>query len=268
MGVGAIRQQIIGNRSSAVARQVVLAAHTGRLSRAHRGIGGGQLSHAHRGTSVMMALLAVATILAVNVPGEQCASIPASGTCTAMLEYILVVDNSWSMRTHYSGISEFMHRVTGSFALNTQSRFSPRVGIVTLAGGFQDGKTQHARVLHPLSDNVASITAAINGRPAPSREKGYTCISCGLDLAASLLRSLKRSEAKPIVMVLTDGEQTVWGLNNAAMQAADELKNAGADIVAMSLGACPRVALRVPRRREGPLNRRTASSYQAKRPST
>ena len=256
MGVGAIRQQIIGNRSSAVARQVVLAAHTGRL-RAHRGIGGGQLSHAHRGTSVMMALLAVATILAVNVPGEQCASIPASGTCTAMLEYILVVDNSWSMRTHYSGISEFMHRVTGSFALNTQSRFSPRVGIVTLAGGFQDGKTQHARVLHPLSDNVASITAAIKGRPAPSREKGYTCISCGLDLAASILSLMKGfrksgGPAKQIVMVLTDGEQTVWGGNDAAMRAADALKKAGADIVAISLGACPCVALRVPRQPEGP----------------
>ena len=219
------------------------------------------------GGRVMMALLAVGT-LAVSVPGEQCAFIPASGTCTAMLEYVLVVDNSWSMREHYNGISDFMRRVTGSFALDTQDEFAPRVSIITIAGGFQDDQGEHAQVLHPLSGNAATLTTAINGRPAPSREKGYTCISCGLDLAASLLRSLKRSEAKPIVMVLTDGEQTVWGLNNAAMQAADELKNAGADIVAMSLGACPRVALRVPRRREGPLNRRTASSYQAKRPST
>ena len=208
------------------------------------------------GGRVMMALLAVGT-LAVSVPGEQCTFIPASGTCTAMLEYVLVVDNSWSMREHYNGISDFMRRVTGSFALDTQDEFAPRVSIITIAGGFQDDQGEHAQVLHPLSGNAATLTTAINGRPAPSREKGYTCISCGLDLAASILSLMKGfrksgGPAKQIVMVLTDGEQTVWGGNDAAMRAADALKKAGADIVAISLGACPCVALRVPRQPEGP----------------
>ena len=81
---------------------------------------------------------------------------------------------------------------------------------------------------------------------------------------------MKRSDAKPIIGLLTDGEQTVWGLNHAAMEASDELKNAGAEIVAMSLGTFPRVALRVLWRSEGPLslNSRTASPPQAMRLST
>ena len=67
-----------------------------------------------------------------------------------------------------------------------------------------------------------------------------------LTLTLTLTVTLTRSGAKPIVALLTDGEQTVWGLNHAAMEASDELKNAGADIIAMSLGTFPRVALRVP----------------------
>ena len=226
---------------------------------------------------MMMAFLAAGTLAYVD---ERCGRIPPRlEQCTGMLEFILVVDNSWSMREHYDGISEFMRRVTDSFELDAQREFSPRVSIITIAGcqaadrtrtrtltrararartrtltsGYKDSKGQHAQMLHPLSDNADSIKRAIDGRPAPSRDKGYTCISCGLDLAASLLRSMKRSDAKPIIGLLTDGEQTVWGLNHAAMEASDELKNAGADIIAMSLGTFPRVALRVPSRREGPL---------------
>ena len=201
----------------------------------------------------MMAFLAAGLSLAYV--DERCGQIPPNREqCTGMLEFILVVDNSWSMREHYDGISEFMRRVTDSFELDAQRQFSPRVSIITIAGGYQDSKTQHAQVLHPLSDDADSIKRAIDGRPAPSRDKGYTCISCGLDLAASLLRSMKRREAKPIIALLTDGEQTVWGLNHAAMESSDELKNAGADIVAMSLGTFTRVALRVPWRSEGPLS--------------
>ena len=217
---------------------------------------------------MMMAFLAAGTLAYVD---ERCGRIPPkSEQCTGMLEFILVVDNSWSMREHYDGISEFMRRVTDSFELDAQREFSPRVSIITIAGGFQDSKGQQAQMLHPLSDNADSIKRAIDGRPAPSRDKGYTCISCGLDLAASLLRSMKRSDAKPIIGLLTDGEQTVWGLNHAAMEASDELKNAGADIIAMSLGTFPRVALRVPSRRARvlSLNRRTASPPQAIRLST
>ena len=41
----------------------------------------------------------------------------------------------------------------------------------------------------------------------------------------------------PLVLVLTDGEQTVWGGDNAAMEAAQDLKATGVDLVTLSLGA-------------------------------
>ena len=84
------------------------------------------------GGRMMMAFLAAGTLAYVD---ERCGRIPPrSEQCTGMLEFILVVDNSWSMREHYDGISEFMRRVTDSFELDAQREFSPRVGIITIAG--------------------------------------------------------------------------------------------------------------------------------------
>ena len=85
------------------------------------------------GGRMMMAFLAAGTTLAYV--DERCGQTPAKWEhCTGLLEFILVVDNSWSMREHYDGISEFMRRVTDSFELDAQREFSPRVGIITIAG--------------------------------------------------------------------------------------------------------------------------------------
>ena len=40
----------------------------------------------------------------------------------------------------------------------------------------------------------------------------------------------------PLVVLLTDGEQTVLGGDEAAIAAAEEVKAAGIDVVALSLG--------------------------------
>ena len=182
--------------------------------------------------------LVAALARAADVTGENCGHIPESGQrCSGMLEYVLVVDNSWSLHERYEELSEFMRRVVDSFQLDVQSPFSPRVSIVTLSGAGSEPPSKHSQVLHPLSGNSGSLNNAIDKRPAPTREKGFTCISCGLDLAASIIKSTGRSEAKPMVMVLTDGEQTVWGGNPAAVGSADALKDSGVDVVALSLGA-------------------------------
>ena len=84
------------------------------------------------GGRMMMAFLAAGTLAYVD---ERCGQNPPKWEhCTGLLEFILVVDNSWSMREHYDGISEFMRRVTDSFELDAQREFSPRVGIITIAG--------------------------------------------------------------------------------------------------------------------------------------
>ena len=84
------------------------------------------------GGRMMMAFLAAGTLAYVD---ERCGQTPPKWEhCTGLLEFILVVDNSWSMREHYDGISEFMRRVTDSFELDAQREFSPRVSIITIAG--------------------------------------------------------------------------------------------------------------------------------------
>ena len=61
-------------------------------------------------------------------------------------------------------------------------------------------------------------------------------LSCGLSLAQNLLSAFGRAEAMTLVLVLTDGEQTVWGGDNAAMAAAEDLKATGTSVVTLSLG--------------------------------
>ena len=57
-----------------------------------------------------------------------------------------------------------------------------------------------------------------------------------LSLAQNLLSAFGRAEAMTLVLVLTDGEQTVWGGDNAAMAAAEDLKATGTSVVTLSLG--------------------------------
>ena len=52
----------------------------------------------------------------------------------------------------------------------------------------------------------------------------------------NLLSAFGRAEAMTLVLVLTDGEQTVWGGDNAAMAAAEDLKATGTSVVTLSLG--------------------------------
>ena len=66
--------------------------------------------------------LVAALARAADVTGENCGHIPESGQrCSAMLEYVLVVDNSWSLHERYEELSEFMRRVVDSFQLDVQS---------------------------------------------------------------------------------------------------------------------------------------------------
>ena len=63
-----------------------------------------------------------------------------------------------------------------------------------------------------------------------------TCISCALTKARSLIADFGRSGVMPLVVLLTDGEQTVRGGDEAAIAAAEDVKAAGIDVVALSLG--------------------------------
>ena len=95
---------------------------------------------------------------------------------------------------------------------------------------------ESAQVLYPLSSDATALHAAINGRAPPSADMPMTCISCGIDTAAALLQFSGSAEAMPLLLVLTDGEQTVLGGDEEAVYAATAAKSGGASLVALSLG--------------------------------
>ena len=129
-----------------------------------------------------------------------------------------------------------MRGVVSSFALRTSSPLGPRIGLVTFSGCVSCSQQASAETLYVPSADAAALLHAIDNRPDPNPDMPLTCISCGLSLAQNLLSAFGRAEAMTLVLVLTDGEQTVWGGDNAAMAAAEDLKATGTSVVTLSLG--------------------------------
>ena len=80
---------------------------------------------------------------------------------------------------------------------------------------------ERRRVAGPPSDDAAALKAAILERPEPSELQPYTCISCGIETSYEMLSHpyYSRSEGiegKPLFVVVTDGDQTIFGTNQAA----------------------------------------------------
>ena len=82
----------------------------------------------------LVAVVAAAFAHAADVPGETCSARPVAETCRATQDFILVVDNSYSVRQHASDITEFMLRFVDQFDFDLGSELSPRIGVVMVAG--------------------------------------------------------------------------------------------------------------------------------------
>ncbi len=142
-----------------------------------------------------------------------------------------------------------MQRFVNAFDMDGENPLSPRVGIVTFAGppiGCRPGSTasicrQHypydewVDVVSEPTAEVEDLLVAITDRPSAGR---MTCISCGLEVAQSLLTSLEfsRPEAEPILLLLTDGRQTAGGTDAKAVRVANDIKNAGTTVITVSFG--------------------------------
>ena len=160
----------------------------------------------------LVAVVAAAFAHAADVPGETCSARPVAETCRATQDFILVVDNSYSVRQHASDITEFMLRFVDHFDFGLGSELSPRIGVVTFDGCAQCTQEQSARVLFPPSSNVAQLKHAIASRQPPQISMPMTCISCGLTDAMGLISAFSNAEAMPLILVLTDGVSR-WGSN-------------------------------------------------------
>ena len=166
--------------------------------------------------------------------------------CAATADVLLVVDSSSSVLDIRSQMTQFMKAIAARFDLDpSQPAHSPRLGIILFNGppGRLDDFAQEdvATVLVPLTTDAAQIDGAIDSRPIPS---GTTCISCGLLRAQQTLAARADGAARPlapaIVVVLTDGQQTVGGDDQTAIAAASRVKADGHVMMTIGFGDAQR----------------------------
>ena len=118
------------------------------------------------------------------------------------------------MRSVIDGVAQFATTLVGQFELGSQAM---RVSIISFSTS--------ATLRLDLSDSRSAIEQAIG--QATASAYGLTCISCALDDARQQLDANARSGAEKMVVLLTDGVQTVDGGDASAVSAAGELKAAG-----------------------------------------
>ena len=93
-----------------------------------------------------------------------------------------------------------------------------------------------APILLNLTSDASLITDTIASRPSSD---GLTCISCGIDRGRQVLQhaALARPSAVQMMILLTDGLQTVDGTSQKAVDRANLAKNEGVVVVAVGYGA-------------------------------
>lgn len=88
-----------------------------------------------RAASKQLSLLAL--LLTVPTPtrgqSETCGQRYSLGNCRATMDYVFVVDNSWSVADSHDTISNIMLRFIDDFDMDANDDSSPRVGCATAA---------------------------------------------------------------------------------------------------------------------------------------
>ena len=138
-----------------------------------------------------------------------------------------MADNSDSVGDSWDNITSFMYAFIDQ--LNYASG-GPRLAIVTFSGppigqgsNWVYDPAQATNVLIDFSDDVRALRSAVRTR---ALHYGMTCISCGIDVAAERIRASSRyGVAEPVVILLTDGEQTVGGTSQRAVDSATAMRS-------------------------------------------
>ena len=193
------------------------------------------------GRAALLALLVALPSAATQRP-LLChqAQIPTTPVlCSATIDLLLVADGSSSVQDIHSQVTAFMQTLTNLFALDTAAPdATPRVGIITFngppitSGGINFAEEQAAMLVN-LTADTAAIMQALDTRPA---SQGLTCISCGLLLAQRHLAEFQRPGALGIVLVLTDGQQTIGGNDQTAIQYAANVRADGHTVYTIGFG--------------------------------
>lgn len=144
-------------------------------------------------------------------------------------DFVLTMDASASIsRKEFKQVRALAKRLATSLLTSAQpSRF----GVVTF------GSEGEGRVALPLTNNLEQALKAIDNLPSPNR-KSNTDIQEGLELAHNELKSSRRLDVEPVIVLLTDGAHNQPG--DPIEQARLALQD-GVDIFVVTVGLEKRI---------------------------
>lgn len=150
--------------------------------------------------------------------------------CSSEVDVVMVIDNSGSVGAQRPEVLNFARQVVGAF---TMGATAAQIAYVE----FEDTTVTHAA----LTPNLATILTAIDNAPPVGSQ---TFLSGGIDLGQSVVTGVGARAGVPKVMILlSDGVQTVGGNDNTAISSATVAKNAGTKILAVGFGSVSMVTL-------------------------
>ena len=204
------------------------------------GAGAPVMASAARPLLLILLRLFLVAVTSVSGSDGACSGHQQTRACSGLVHYVLVVDNSAQAADARDNVTAFMHTFATSLDLGSEN--GPRVGIVSFSGppiGCESSDctlAETASVVSNLTTDLTAIAESIDGRDAP---RGLACISCGIDLARTLLQQAAAEREQAIVsvlVVLSDGRQTVDGTSQKAIDRAAAASASGMKVVSLSYG--------------------------------
>jgi len=150
--------------------------------------------------------------------------------CLGKVDVTLVIDNSGSVGAQRPDVLNFMRAVVSHFEMGTDAAQLAYVE-------FEDT----AYVVQDLTPDLAVITDAIDtALPVGAGTFLSGGLEKGLEVATG---SNARTGVLPVMILLSDGAQTVGGDDNTAIAAAQTVKDAGVRLIAVGFGGVNLVTL-------------------------
>ena len=173
---------------------------------------------------LLLRLIATLVASAVVASNDLCSNglEPSWGKCAAYADIVLVVDASKSIIPVFDNMTQVMLAYIDAYELDATA--GAQIGIIEFRGCDGCSTPEVTTTLSSPNTDRAALVSAVEGR-APA--VNATCVSCGLEVARSMLLSHNRSGAIPLVVLISDGVQSVQGGPAKAADTAANLKAAG-----------------------------------------
>jgi len=143
--------------------------------------------------------------------------------CSGQIDLVMVLDNSASVGAQRPDVLTFARQVVSFF---TMGATAAQIGYVE----FHDT----VQTFSALTPSLSTISTALDNAPGVG---SGTFLSGGIDQGQAVLTGTGARTGVPKVLILmSDGVQTVGGNDNTAISAATTAKNAGTKIIAVGFG--------------------------------